>query len=45
MTCSELIKCGFGTAMSNPNGLLSQKICRCLGQGRTSKDILMRVAH
>jgi len=30
---------------SNQNGLLSQKVCRHLDQGRTSKDILMRAAH
>ena len=33
------------TAMSNPNGLLSQKSCCYLTQGRTFNDILMRVAH
>jgi len=33
----------FKTAMSNPNGLLSQKVY--LGQGRTLKDILMRAEH
>jgi len=31
--------------MSNPNGLLSQKVCRYLGQGLTLKDILMRAEH
>jgi len=31
--------------MSNPNGLLSQKLCRCLNQGRTLNDMLMRAAH
>jgi len=31
--------------MSNPNGLLSQKLCRYLNQGRTMIDILMRAAH
>ena len=31
------------TAMSNPNGLLSQKLCHCLG--RTLNDILLRAAH
>jgi len=25
--------------MSNPNGLLSQKLCHCLNQGRTLNDI------
>ena len=32
-------------AMSNPNGLLSQKLCHCLGQGRTLNDILLSAAH
>jgi len=27
-------------AMSNPNGLLTQKLCHYLNQGRTSNDIL-----
>jgi len=31
--------------MSNPNGLLSQKLCHHLNQGRTANDILMRAAH
>jgi len=31
--------------MSNPNGLLGQKSCRYLNQGRTFDDILMRAAH
>jgi len=25
--------------MSNPNGLLSQKLCHCVDQGRTWNDI------
>ena len=33
------------TAMSNPNGLQSQKSCHCLDQGRTLNDILMRAAR
>jgi len=33
------------TAMSNPNGLLGQKSCRYLNQGRTFDDILMKAAH
>ena len=32
------------TAMSNPNGLLSQKVCRYVDHVRTLKDIL-RAAH
>ena len=32
----------FSPAISNPNGLLSQKVCQYLDQGRTLKDILMR---
>jgi len=28
--------------MSNPNGLLSQKLCHYLNQSRTFYDILMR---
>jgi len=31
--------------MSNPNGLLSQKLCHCLNQGRTLNGILMRATH
>jgi len=31
--------------MSKPNGLLSQKLCHYLNQGRTLNDILMRAAH
>ena len=31
--------------MSNPNGLLSQKLCNCLNQGRTLNSMLMRAAH
>jgi len=31
--------------MSNPNGLLSQKLRHYLNQGRTLNDILMRAAH
>jgi len=34
----------FDAAMSNPNGLLSQKISNYLKQGRTLKYILMRAA-
>ena len=33
------------TAMSNTNGLMRQKSCHCLDQGRTMNDILMRAAH
>ena len=32
-------------AMSEANGLLGQKLCHCLNQGRTLNDILMRAAH
>jgi len=31
--------------MSDPNGLLSQKLCHYLNQGRTLDDIFMRAAH
>jgi len=31
--------------MSDPNGLLSQKLCHYLDQGRTLNDILLRDAH
>jgi len=31
--------------MSNPNCLLSQKLCHYLNQGRKLNDILMRAAH
>jgi len=30
--------------MSNPNGLLNQKLCHYPNQGRTLKDILVRAA-
>jgi len=32
-------------AMSNPNGLQSQKLCQYFNQGRTLNNILMRAAH
>jgi len=35
----------YKPAMSIPNGLLSQKLCHCLKQGRTLNNILMRAAH
>jgi len=38
-------KNSFKSAMSNPNGLLSQKVCQHLDQGRTLNDILLRAAH
>jgi len=31
--------------MSNPNGLLGQKLCHHLNQGRTLNEILMRAAN
>ena len=31
--------------LSNPNGLLSQKLCHYLDQGRKLNDILLRAAH
>jgi len=31
--------------MSNPNGLLSQKVCHYLDEGRTLNDKLLRAAH
>jgi len=31
--------------MSNPNGLLSQKLCHYLDQGRTLNDMLLNAAH
>jgi len=33
------------TAMSNPNCLLSQKLCHYLNQGHTLNDTLLRAAH
>jgi len=36
---------GSRAAMSKPNGLLGQKSCRYLNQGRTFDDILMRAAQ
>jgi len=32
-------------AMSNPNGLLSQKVCHYHIEGRTLNNILLRAAH
>jgi len=40
-----LTSCRFSSAMSNPNGLLSQKLCHNLNQGRTLNNILMRAAR
>jgi len=31
--------------MSNPNGLLSQKVCHYLDQGRTVNDISLTATH
>ena len=31
--------------VSNPNGLLNQKSCHYLSEGRTLNNILMRAAH
>ena len=33
------------SAMSNQNGLMSQKVCHYLDQDRTVNDILSRAAH
>jgi len=33
------------SAMSNPNGLLSQNACNKLDQGLTQNNILLRAAH
>jgi len=41
----DLVANGSKAAMSNPNGLLSQKFCHYLDQGRTLNDILLNVAH
>jgi len=35
----------FKPAMSNPNGLQSQKSCHFLDQGRTLNDILIRATR
>ena len=35
----------FKPAASNPNGLLSQKLCHYVDQGRTFNDIIIRAAH
>ena len=35
----------ISAAMSNPNDLLSQKLCHYLNQGRTLNDTLMRAVH
>jgi len=31
--------------LSNPNGLLSQKLCHYLDQGSTLNDILLKATH
>jgi len=36
---------GSNPAMSNPNGLLSQKLCHQLCPGGTMNGMLMRAAH
>jgi len=35
----------FKRAMSNPNGLLSKKICHCFNQSRTMSGMLEWAAH
>ena len=41
-----ILNCSLSTpAMSNPNGLLSQKVCHYLDQGRTLNHILLRTAY
>jgi len=35
----------FSSAMSSPNGLLSQKLCHYFNQGRTLNDILLRASQ
>jgi len=41
----DLVANGSKAAMSNQNGLLSQKVCHYLDQGRTLNDILLNAAH
>jgi len=36
---------GFRATVSNPNGLLSQKLCPYLDQSRTLNDIFLRAAY
>jgi len=47
-TVSAQKRSGAGAAkssMSNPNGLLSQKLCHYHNQGCILNDVLMRAAH
>jgi len=41
----DLVANGSKAATSNPNGLLSQKLCHYLDQGRTLNDTLLNAAH
>ena len=41
----KLLYLSCKVAMSNPKGLLGQKSCRYLNQGRIFDDILMKAAH
>jgi len=41
----HLVANGSKAAMSNPNGLLSQKVCHYLDQRRTLNDILLNAAY
>ena len=43
--CLELTSKPTSTALSNPNALLSQKLCHYLNQDRTLNYILMSAAH
>jgi len=56
LSVEKLCPCGWATllgdinvclrpVMSNPNGLLCQKLCHCLGQSHTLNDMLLRAAH
>ena len=56
LSIEKFYPCGWATllgdinvclrpAMSNPNGLLSQTLCHCLGQSRTLNNMLLRAAH
>jgi len=39
---TQILTVELKPAMTNPNGLLGQKLCHYLNQGRTFKDILIR---
>jgi len=43
--CLYFLDNASNPAMSNPNGLLSQKLCHYFNQGGTLNDVIMRATH